>query len=209
MREFPALDPEGKNSLNCKRNVKISAQDFFQQGILNTNNRFAKCSSFIFAAVQYIENKQLTGNINISFQWGKATQREDGGLAYTLDDPCSVLDNIKNTPRFLKKKKNEFIAKLENNGPFQKQITLSCADTQYEEIFTAVLQDHTITYEFRDGRDHCKINNDDLETFFKQNQSKYEFIRTNILRATRDFDHRVKTFIKAIVMSKFNPKCIE
>ena len=29
MRAFPALDPEGKNSLNCKRNVKISAQDFF------------------------------------------------------------------------------------------------------------------------------------------------------------------------------------
>ena len=113
MRAFPALDPEGNNSLNCKRDVKLSAQDFFHQRILNVNARFAKCSSFVFAAVQYIENKQLTGNINISFQRGKATPREDGGLSYTLDDPCSVLDNIKNTPRFLKKNKNELETILE------------------------------------------------------------------------------------------------
>ena len=209
MRAFPTLDPRGENNLNCKRDVKLSAQDFFQQRIMNVNSRFAKCSSFVFAAVQYIENKQLTGNINISFQRGKATEREDGGLSYTLDDACSVLDNIKNTPRFLKKKKNEFIAKLQNNGPFQFFFTLSCADTRYEENFTSVLQDHDITYEVKDGREHCLIDGDDLETFLKNNQSKHEFIRTNILTATRNFDHRVKQFIKTVIMSKFNPMCVE
>ena len=209
MRAFPALDPKGENSLNCERNVKLSAQDFFQQRIMNINSRFAKCSSFVFAAVQYIENKQLTGNINISFQRGKATKRDDGGMAYTLDDACSVLDNIKNTPRFLKKKKNEFIAKLENNGPFQFFFTLSCADTRYEENFTSVLQDHDITYEVRDGREHCLIDGQNLEMFLKNNQSKHEFIRTNILTSTRNFDHRVKQFIKTVIMNKFNPMCVE
>ena len=100
----------------------------------------------------------MTSNINISFQRGRSTKRDDGGLAYTLDDPCSVLDNIKNTPRFLKKKKNEFIAKLENNGPFQFFFTLSCADTRYEENFTSVLQDHEIKYEFIDGKEQCFID---------------------------------------------------
>ena len=57
-----------------------------------------------FAAVQYIENKQLTNNVNISFQRGKAKQGSGGGLKYTLQDPYSVLDNISNTPRYWKKK---------------------------------------------------------------------------------------------------------
>ena len=94
MRAFPALDPKGTNILNCKRKVKLSAQQFFQQRIFNVNRRFANSASFIFAAVQYIENKQLTGNINIAFNRGRATRTEDGGTSYTLDDPYSVLDNI-------------------------------------------------------------------------------------------------------------------
>ena len=142
MKAFPSLDPTGENSLNLKRDVKLSAQQFFEQRLFNINRRFANSPSFIFAGVQYVENKQLTGNINIAFNRGRSTKTEDGGTAFTLDDPYSVLDNIKNTPRYLKKKKNEFIAKLENHGPFQFFFTLSCADMRYDENFTSLLQDH-------------------------------------------------------------------
>ena len=90
MRAFPALDPEGDNSLNCERKIKFTAQQFFRQRIFNNNRRFANTASFVFAAVQYIENKQLTGNINIAFNRGKVTKTDDGGLAYTLNDPYSV-----------------------------------------------------------------------------------------------------------------------
>ena len=146
MRAFPVLDPTGENSLNCQRKVKLPVQQFFQQRMFNINRRFANCPSFLFAAVQYLENKQLTGNINIAFNRGKATTADDGGTVYTLHDPCSVLDNIKGTPRYFRKKKNEFIAKLENHGPFQIFFTLSCADTRFEENFTSLLQDHKIHY---------------------------------------------------------------
>jgi len=150
MRAFPVSDPTGENSLNCQRNVKLSVQQFFQQRIFNINRRFASCPSFVFAEVQYLENKQITGNINITFNRGKATKTDDGGTVYTLHDPCSVLDNIKGTPRYFRKKKNEFIAKLENHGPFQIFFTLSCADTRFEENFTSLLQDHDIHYEMKD-----------------------------------------------------------
>ena len=123
--------------------------------------------------------------------------------------PYSVLDNIKKTPRYLKKKKNEFIAKLENHGPFQFFFTLSCADMRCEENFTSLLQDHKITYKVRNGREHCLIDGMDLDTFLQQNQSKHKFIRQNILTATRNFNHHVKNFIKTIVMSKFNEMHVE
>ena len=209
MRAFPVLDPTGDNNLNCQRKVKLPVQQFFQQRLFNINRRFASCPSFVFAAVQYVENKQLTGNINIAFNRGKATKAEDGGTIYTLHDPFSVLDNIKGTPRYFRKKKNEFIAKLENHGPFQIFFTLSCADSRFEENFTSLLQDHEIHYEIKDGKEKCFIDGQTLEEFLKSHQSKHEFIRKNILTATRNFDHRVKNFIKIIIMSKFNEMHVE
>ena len=209
MKAFPSLDPTGENSLNLKRDVKLSAQQFFEQRLFNINRRFANSPSFIFAGVQYVENKQLTGNINIAFNRGRSTKTEDGGTAFTLDDPYSVLDNIKNTPRYLKKKKNEFIAKLENHGPFQFFFTLSCADMRYDENFTSLLQDHKIEYVYEGDKEHCLIDGMYLDEFLRQNQNKHEFIRKNILTATRNFDHRVKNFMKIIVMNKFNEMHIE
>ena len=207
MKSHPHLDPTGENNLNRKRKIKLSAQQFFEQRILNVNKKFANTASYVFAAVQYIENKQLTNNINISFQRGKAKQGAGGGLKYSLQDPYSVLDNISNTPRYWKKKKNELIAKLENLGPFHLFFTLSCADKRYEENFTALLQDHKITYELRDGREHALIDGMDIDEFLKQNQSKHDFIRQNVLTATRNFNHRVKSFIKNIIMNEMGDIC--
>ena len=57
-------------------------------------------------------------NKGISFIRGRAVRDCDGKHTYTLEDPYSVLDNIKNTPRYWLKARNELIAKLENLGPF-------------------------------------------------------------------------------------------
>ena len=53
-------------------------------------------------------------------------------------------------------------------------------------------------------KEYCLIDGLHLEDFLRENQNKNDFIRKNVLTATRNFDHRVKNFIKTIVMSKFN-----
>ena len=209
MKAHPCLDPTGENNLNKEREVRLSALQFFEQRLLNVNKRFANTASFVFAAVQYIENKQLTNNINISFNRGTKTQNKTGGATYSLEDPYCVFDNISNTPKYWKKKKDELIAKLENLGAFHFFFTLSCADARYEENFTSLLQDHDITYELKDGKETCLIDGQDLDTFLRKNQSKHEFIRQNILTGTRNFNHRVKSFIKNIVMSKMTAMCVK
>ena len=57
--------------------------------------------------------------------------------------------------------------------------------------------------------DECKVDGLPLEEFLMQNQSKHEFIRKNLLNATLNFQHRVKTFMQKIVMSKLNPMCVQ
>ena len=213
MKSHPSLDPTGENNLNRDRKVSLSAQTFFEQRILNADKRFANSMSYVFAAVQYCESKQLNSNVNISFLRGKSKRSNDGGLTYSLDDPCSVFDSIKNTPRYWKKKKDELIAKLENLGPFHFFFTLSCADMRYQENFTSLLQEHKIVYEEEKGKEKAYIffngTKMTVDDFLKLDTSKHEFIRKNILTATRNFNQRVKSFIKNIVMSKESEMCVE
>ena len=63
----------------------------------------------MFAATAYIEKNQMERNLGICGIREKQKEGSGGSSSYTLDDPCSVLDNIKNTPRYWKKAKSELI----------------------------------------------------------------------------------------------------
>ena len=74
---------------------------FFDQRIRNIDKTFANCLSYVYAAVSYMELKQMTDKINISVQRGaKRPPRQDGKVEYRLDDGFQVFDNVKNTPRY-------------------------------------------------------------------------------------------------------------
>ena len=96
------LDPTGENNMNQERRVKLSNIMFFDQRIRNIDRTFANCLSFVYAAVSYMELKQMTDKINISVQRGARRKRQDGSgiVEYRLDDGFQVFDNVKNTPRY-------------------------------------------------------------------------------------------------------------
>ena len=96
-----------------------------------------------------------------------------------------------------------------NNGPFQYFFTLSCGDTRWNENFTSVLYDiigdSKIIY--RDNEVYIRTNNEEksLRQYLEDNANIHDFIRENILTATRNFDHRVKAFISNVILGKFSP----
>ena len=206
IKTFPQLFPDGKNAMkDPDRPGKLTSQQFVEQRVMNHDRRFSESPDFVFANYAYLERERLDKNVGISFQRGK---KKANGV-YSLDDPCSVLDNVPGTPRFWQKKKYELIAKLENLGAFQVFFTLSCADLRWHETFTAFLKDHKIHYEVINGSKECFVTNEQgvvktLDAFMKEeeNVTKYEFVRKNVLSATMHFNKRVQEFIKTIVMAK-------
>ena len=97
------LDPTGENNMNKDRRVNLSNIMFFDQRIRNIDKKFANCLSFVYAAVSFIELKQMTDKINISVQRGKKKPRQDGTgiVEYRIEDGFQVFDNVKNTPRYV------------------------------------------------------------------------------------------------------------
>ena len=99
--------------------------------------------------------------MGISFCRGKAKKDVNGDTVYTLEDPYSVLDNIKNTPKYWQKTRYELLARLENLGPFTYFFTLSCGDLRWPENFSALLQDEVV--EFDSDSDQVTINGESVE----------------------------------------------
>ena len=117
----------------------------------------------MYAAVAYVEKKQINRNINLAGTRGKKVSTENGGQSYELEDGYRVLEDIKMTPKYWKKAKYEMIARLDNLGPFQLFFTLSCADMRWDENFAAILLergyeiDYTQTHTLEDGSKERQI----------------------------------------------------
>ena len=209
IKAWPSVHPDGNFGLHHKRKINLTDQKYFVHRIRNKDRRFEGNPGYVFAAASYIEKKKLQSNANISFCRGKKTSTNDG-MEYTLDDPFTVFDNLKNTPKYWQKYKYEMIAKLENLGPFQWFFTLSCADRMWNENFSSLLEDikdikleyevlpngisRTTVKFIEDGNEETMELQQYLEE--KVDESQHEMIRTNLLNATRNFQHRVREGFK-------------
>ena len=126
---FPDLNsPDGKFGLHHPRQVKLTDQNFFIQTICNMEKKFAQSPPYNYAAVAYVEQKQIMRNLNMQGRRGKEVVGQDGKRTMQLEDGFAVLDDVKQTPRYWKKARYEMYAKLDNLGAFQVFFTLSCAD---------------------------------------------------------------------------------
>ena len=227
IKAFPHLhNPDGSNGKDQERKTRLTDQNYFIQRVVNKDQRFARSPAYTYAAVAYIEKKQLQRNINISGTRGKKVENSDGGITYELEDGYTVLDDVKNTPRYWKKAKYEMLAKLENLGAFQLFFTLSCADMRWKENFAAILRDqglnlhysvipdehgHFITVIEVEFKKEGKMIKKNIKQYLKEevNSSLHEIIRGNVLLATRYFNDRVKKFMDLVVMGTNNPMMVE
>ena len=199
IKAFPHLNnPDGTSGKDQDRKVRLTEQNFFIQKICNKERRFANSPAYMYAAIGYLEKKQLQRNINLANTRGKEVINEMGEKAYMLDDGYRVLDDIKNTPRYWKKAKHEMIAKLDNLGPFHLFFTLGCADMRWDENFASILHEKGIEIKYWVVKDdegnwdtivEAKSKGDDdykpIKQFIKEDieESLHELIRGNVLSA--------------------------
>ena len=109
------------------------------------------------------------------------------------------------------------ITKLENIGPFHLFFTLSCSDARYDENFSSFLVDNGYVIEYSKKADQTRETivksrngreiNKTLKQFLHEDvdESLHEMIRTNVLTATRNFQHRVEAFRNEIIIGRNNP----
>ena len=218
MKAFPMKHPDGRNNLHQDRPKKLSDQYYFVQRLRNKDPRFCTDPAYVFASAAYLEKKQLQRNVNVSFQRGKEVRSGSGPSTYHLEDGFSVFDSISNTPKYWKTAKYEMLAKLDNLGPFHFFFTLSCADRRWEENFSSILRKLDIKIVYKTDSEGVQetlvqLENGEngemmkMQDYLEQHvdSSLHEMIRTHVFIATRNYNNRVKSFIRDIMTDKNNP----
>ena len=209
VKAFSILHPTGKYGLNYDRLVQISCQMYFNQRLLNIDDRFAENMAYLFMAQQFIERRALERQMDISGQRG-VVQKDGNSVNVSLKDPFSIFAQIKGTPKYWQKARNELIAKVKVLGPFQVFFTLSCAEMRWSEIFVAVLRRKGYKVEYKEDAkgwngsdDTIIVNGKKLWEFVdSMAESKHELLKDHVFLITRMFDERVKSFIKNLLMGK-------
>ncbi|XP_078336941.1 uncharacterized protein LOC144626544 [Crassostrea virginica] len=82
-KTFPHLFPSGKFSWNDNRDVKISLSRYFNNRLMNADNRFAKDTNYIFFCQYLSELKQVIDKTQISIR--KSVSKLDGRKPVTAE----------------------------------------------------------------------------------------------------------------------------
>ena len=221
IKSWPTLFPDGQFGRDWKRKVKLTNQNFFQQRILNKDDRFEKDKGFVFGSMSHVEAERLRNNANLTGHRGKRSELPGGEQFVEVKDPLTVLDKIPGTPKYWQKFKYDMIAKLENLGPFHMFFTLSCADMRWSANFTPVLEKLgcKLFYEVdKEGHENVTVEvvqgNVTLRLPWKKyleeyvDAKQYDLLRQNVLLATRNFHHRVEVFRREVIYIGFSPAAV-
>ncbi len=131
------------------------------------------------------------------------------GQLLSLEDGFSVFDKIPGTPRYWQQRRYDMIAKIEQLGAFQFFFTLSLADRRWKENFVSILTQNGVPVSFEknvanpNGPDLVFANGIPLADYLAH-ENLHEMIRQNVLTVTRNFDYRIKAFMRNIVMGRNN-----
>ena len=98
---FPKHHPKGAFGLHHERAQKVSAQMYFQQRVMNSDERFSKDISYIFAAQQFVERAKIESQISIAGRKG-VTQNNNGIKKVFLSDVFNFMKTIRGSPKYWK-----------------------------------------------------------------------------------------------------------
>ena len=199
VKAFPQLhNPDGSNGKDEERAVKLTDQRYFVQRVCNKETRFARCPSYLFGAVGYLEEKHIYNSMSLAGTRGQNVHTPDGKVQCKLEDEFRVIESVPMSPKYWNKAKYEVLAKLDNFGPFQLFFTLSCADMRWDANFVTIMLERgyelnmkveqtegqwNVVPEVRTSKGDWKP----LDKFIKEDvdESLHELIRGNVVMATR------------------------
>ena len=214
VKSFPKHHPSGKFGIDHSRKYKLSPIWYFNQRLLNADERFQKDPCYVFMASQYVERHKIEQQISLSGVKGPTITTETGEKKVQLSDPFSVFTDVKGTPKYWQKAKNELSAKIAQLGSFHIFYTFSCAEMRWTEVFLTMLRKKGYKIEHPDmnkwdGNDaEILVEGTPLWTYVNKimGEKQHSLFNEYTFIITRMFNERVKSFVKHILMARGKDK---
>ncbi|XP_062579865.1 uncharacterized protein LOC134241859 [Saccostrea cucullata] len=201
-KTFPYHFPTGKFSWNEERATRITLARYFNNRLMNADDRFAKDSNYIFFSQymselnQVIEKTQISIRKSVSkFGTGKLVTSDmvqDPEILRTLlqkDEALRFMQPIRGTPAYWSCAQKDLFAMLRQLGIPTWFCSFSAAEHRWNDAIRTIL----------------KQQNDNRDPNTMDWSEKNETLRSNPVTVARMFEHRFHVFHRDVVCSPSSP----
>ncbi|XP_065942854.1 uncharacterized protein [Magallana gigas] len=201
-KTFPYLFPTGKFSWNDERETRITLSRYFNNRLMNTDDRFAKDSSYIFFSQFMSDLNQVIEKTQISIR--KSVRRLEGEQKMTAnmvqnpeilstlmknDEALRFMQPIRGTPAYWSAAQKDLFAMLRQLGIPTWFCSFSAAEHRWNDAIATILRQQN------DSRDPSKMDWGE----------KNEVLRSNPVTVARMFEHRFHVFQTEVIFSPSQP----
>ncbi|XP_062616868.1 uncharacterized protein LOC134278575 [Saccostrea cucullata] len=201
-KTFPHLFPSGNFSWNEDRDVKITLSRYLNNRLMNSDNRFAKDTNYIFFSQYMSELNQVIEKTQISIR--KSLSKLDNGKTVTSemlqnpdvlskllrnDEALRFMQPIRGTPAYWSATQKDLFAMLRQLGIPTWFCSFSAAEFRWDEIIGSILHHEN------DPRSPSELDWSE----------KSEVLRSNPVTVARMFEHRFHMFQRHVILSPSKP----
>nr|XP_034322337.1 uncharacterized protein LOC117688395 [Crassostrea gigas] len=201
-KAFPCHFPSGRFSWNEERSEKLTLSRYFNNRLMNVDNRFARDSNYIFFSQYMSELNQVIEKTQISLR--KSLSKWTSGKPVTLDmlqDPITLsrilksddairfMQPIRGTPAYWATAQKDLFAMLRQLGIPTWFCSFSAAEYRWNDAVKVILQQQ----------------NDDRNPDQMEWSEKNDVLRSNPVTVARMFEHRFQMFHKEVILSPAEP----
>ena len=191
---FPKLFPYGSNSY-CSTNIyTLTRKQYFSCRLLNRDNRWATCPSYLFWALYVYEQHSLQSHISIAVRLGNpvanltAIDILQDNYKNIVSDDYRFMKNMKGTAAYWRDQLHDLMAKIRMLGPPTVFLSLSSNDMAWLEMFKFIDTDLPDTI---------------LPTL--TSSTKTEMIRRNPVKASLYFSKRWEQYLHSVLLPDTSP----
>lgn len=151
---FPTLFPKGNFGFDSQRERPISLVKYFNQRILNCDNRFAASTEYLFYAQYRTEAKKVADCLSIAIRKCKGQHQVEKITAGQIknakemrrltrpDLSCHFLQNVRGSPAFFNKLLYDLLGMIRQLGSCSWFLTLSSADMKWKDTIQVIAAQH-------------------------------------------------------------------
>eukprot|EP00105_Crassostrea_gigas_P043473 XP_019927621.1 PREDICTED: uncharacterized protein LOC105339877 [Crassostrea gigas] len=201
-KTFPYLFPTGNFSWNDEREKRITLSRYFNNRLMNTDDRFAKDSSYIFFSQFMSDLNQVIEKTQISIR--KSVRRLECDQTMTAnmvqnpeilsklmknDEALRFMQPIRGTPAYWSAAQKDLFAMLRQLGIPTWFCSFSAAEHRWNDAISTILRQQN------DTRDPSMLDWSE----------KNEVLKSNPVTVARMFEHRFHVFQTEVIFSPSQP----
>nr|XP_034317094.1 uncharacterized protein LOC117686352 [Crassostrea gigas] len=201
-KTFPYLFPTGKFSWNDKREIRITLSRYFNNRLMNTDDRFAKDSSYIFFCQFMSDLNQVIEKTQISIRKSVRRLECDQNMTANMvqnpeilsklmrnDEALRFMQPIRGTPAYWSASQKDLFAMLRQLGIPTWFCSFSAAEHRWNDAISTILRQQ----------------NDPRDPRMLDWSEKNEVLRSNPVTVARMFEHRFHVFQTEVIFSPSQP----